>query len=89
MKTFITSTLALLSVISIVYGVLVYKDNQIINAYVDDYGISRENVYALTYSFDTCPKEYSAYFDESMGICWNEFAVTEWQDDFTDTDVGM
>lgn len=81
--------LSMLSTVCLVQGVIAYKDNQIITAYADDLGISKENIYALVSSSDTCPKEYSAYFDESMGICWNEFAVAEWQDDFTDTDVGM
>ena len=89
MKIIVKSVLALFSVIAIAQTMLVYTDNQIINAYADDYGISKDNLYAFTHKWDKCPEEYSAYFDDVMGICWNDFAVVEWQDGFTDTDVGM
>lgn len=81
--------LSISSLVCLGIGVICYQDEQIIQAYADDYGVSRDNLYALVSIKNTCPKEYSAYFDEYFGICWNDFAVAEWQDDFTDTDVGM
>lgn len=83
--------LSIVSTFCLAQGVLVYQDNKIINAYADDLGISKGNLYALTHKWDKCP-DNTVYFDNSMGICWNVNAVEQYQSDLvdiTDTNVGM
>lgn len=87
----IKTILVLLGVFCVAQGALVYQDNKIIEAYADDLGVSKDNLYALTHKWDKCPED-TTYFDEDMGICWNSNAVEEYQSDLvdiTDTGVGM